>query len=205
MIPYVILSCFPWSRVLISHSFTGLNSRRNFAVFCDKWVQLHKNAAPFWHSRVFQISTPSPILILPEPVQRTHLSRVCLTYSPLISHQQHLRSSGCFPHGSDVPCSDLDRIFRIQEGGDNEFGMRPSWYIRLSVSFVIGYRLLPWTLDSWFHVSVSGTCWFLHDRVVGPTQNPQDWRTVVLIFVCLLILDLSGLIGPFPAQLSMSM
>ena len=34
----------------------------------------------------------------------------------------------------------------------------------------------------------------------GPTPNPKDWRTVVLIFVCLLILDLFGLVGSFPAR-----
>ena len=38
---------------------------------------------------------------------------------------------------------------------------------------------------------------FLIGRVVGPTQNPKYWRTVVLISVCLLVLDLSGLVGPF--------
>ena len=45
--------------------------------------------------------------------------------------------------------------------GDDEFGLRPFWHIRLSVAFFIGYRLLPWILDSWFLVSVSVTCWFL--------------------------------------------
>ena len=55
----------------------------------------------------------------------------------------------------------LTEFFAFRKGGDDEFWLRLFWSFRLSVALVIGYRLLPWTLDSRFCVFVSVTIsWF---------------------------------------------
>ena len=60
-------------------------------------------------------------------------------------------------------------FFTFRKRGDDKFGLRVSWSFKISVALVIGYGLLPKTLDFWYCVSVSVTSLFLLRRVVGPT------------------------------------
>ena len=61
----------PSTRII--HSFTGLNLRRDFAVFGDIMSATPWACGPTSGVTEYRISTPPPTLFLPEPVQRHSL------------------------------------------------------------------------------------------------------------------------------------